>query len=348
MPSSAAPGGPTTEAPPPSPELFFATVNAYQRTAALKAAVELDVFSAIAEGKRTASEIASRCGGAERGYRILCDFLVINGFLTKDGKQYRLTRDSAVFLDRKSPAYLGGTLKFLLMPGIADGFKDLAATVRKGGTLLPGEGSVEPENPVWVEFARSMAALTTMPSKAMAEIVQLEPGKRARVLDIAAGHGLFGIAFGRAYPDAEIVALDWAAVLEVARENARAAGIEARFKTIPGSAFEVDYQGPYDVVLLTNFLHHFDHSTCVALLRKVRSALGPGGRAVTLEFVPNDDKVSPASAASFSMMMLGSTAHGDAYTLRELDAMFREAGFGASRLQALPGGFQSVIVTERG
>src|SRR5450432_3843556 len=95
---------------PPSPHLFFQTVNSYQRTAALKAAIELEVFTAMGEGNATAAAIAERCQTSERGMRILCDYLCIMGFLTKDDGHYGLTQDSAVFLDIRSPAYLGGAI----------------------------------------------------------------------------------------------------------------------------------------------------------------------------------------------------------------------------------------------
>jgi len=96
-----------------SPELFFETANSYQKSAALKAAVELEVFTEIGEGV-TAQELARRSGASQRGVRVLCDFLVINGFLQKQVDLYRKTPDSAVFLDKKSPAYLGSALEFLL------------------------------------------------------------------------------------------------------------------------------------------------------------------------------------------------------------------------------------------
>ena len=128
-------------------------------------------------------------------------------------------------------------------------------------------------------------------------------------------------------PQAHVTGLDWAPVLRVALENARKAGVHDRYDMLPGSAFEVDFGGPYDAVLLTNFLHHFDQPTNVGLLKKVRAALKPGGRAATLEFVPNEDRVSPPMPAAFSMTMLTTTAAGDAYTLRELTAMYNEAGF---------------------
>ena len=105
----------------PSPQLFFQTANSYQHTEALKAAVELAVFTAIGEGHDTFADIARRCETSERGMRILCDYLCIMGFLTKDGQRYGLTPDSAVFLNQNSPAYLGGALEFLLSPGLIAG-----------------------------------------------------------------------------------------------------------------------------------------------------------------------------------------------------------------------------------
>jgi len=335
------------QTPQPSPEHFFETVNAYQRTAAIKAAIELDVFTAVAEGARRPRELAERCRASERGLRILCDYLVIIGFLTKEGGSYGLTRDSAVFLDRRSPAYMGGVTEFMLSDMLTAGFSDLAAVVRKGGTVTnEGGGTVSPENPVWVKFARAMVPMVTMPARAMAELVA-EPGRPQKVLDIAAGHGVFGITIAQANPEARVVALDWPSVLEVAKENARRAGVEDRFSTLEGSALELDYGDDYDVVLLTNFLHHFDPETCESLLRKVRAALKEGGRVLTLEFVPNDDRVSPPIPAAFSMMMLGGTPSGDAYTFKEFDRMFTNAGFSRSELHELPASPQHLIVSHK-
>src|SRR4051812_36087270 len=287
----------------PSPELFFETMNAYQRTAALKAAIELDLFTAIGEGAQTAEVVAQRCETSERGMRILCDYLVVIGFLTKDENRYGLTSDSAAFLDRRSPSYIATAATFLGSPMLREGFDDLAAVVRKGGTIISEEGSLEPEHPMWVEFAQAMAPLMTLPAELIAELVGADSGQKWKVLDIAAGHGMFGIALAKHNPNAEIVALDWPNVLEVAKDNAQAAGVADRYSVIPGSAFEVDYGSGYNLVLLTNFLHHFDPETCERLLSKVYTALEAGGRAVSFEFVPNENRVSPPVAASFSLMM---------------------------------------------
>src|SRR3954447_17702521 len=99
---------------PPSPQLFIETINAFQKTGALKAAIDVGLFTAIGGTPQTAAELAGRCQCSERGIRILSDSLTIMGFLTKDGSRYALTPDSAVFLDRNSPAYLGGAVDFFL------------------------------------------------------------------------------------------------------------------------------------------------------------------------------------------------------------------------------------------
>src|SRR5689334_14338921 len=175
----------------PTPERFFNAINAYQQTEAIKAAIELEIFTAIAEGNVQAASIAKRCAAAERGVRILCDFLTIHGFLTKKGTQYALAPDSALFLNRHSPAYLGAAIEFLLTSRLREGHARLTEAVRRGGSAL-GEGTLEPENPDWVKFAQVMMPLMHMPAEIMAAEL-LKGGRTNKVLDSAAGHGLFGI-----------------------------------------------------------------------------------------------------------------------------------------------------------
>ncbi|HKP82265.1 MAG TPA: class I SAM-dependent methyltransferase [Pyrinomonadaceae bacterium] len=337
----------TSAAQQPSPQLFFQTINAHQRTEALKAAIELEVFTAIGEGNTTVAEIAKRCQTSEKGMRVLCDYLTTMEMLTKQGDRYALTLDSSVFLDKRSPGYLGGAVEFLCSPMLLEGFNHMTDAVRKGGTVVGEEGTTGPENPIWVKFARGMAGMMSMPAQLMAKLVDPNADQKLKILDIAAGHGLFGIAFASQNKQAEVTALDWKPVLEVAKENAEKAGVADRYRTIEGSAFDVEFGSGYDLVLLTNFLHHFDHSTNETLLRKVRAALADGGRAVTLEFVPNDDRVTPPEVAGFSMVMLVGTPSGDAYTFAELERMFANAGFSRSTIHALPPTFQQVVISEK-
>jgi 2-polyprenyl-3-methyl-5-hydroxy-6-metoxy-1,4-benzoquinol methylase len=319
-------------------------LQAHQRTAALKAAIDLDLFRAVGDGPGDAASIARQCSASERGIRILCDFLTIYGVLVKEDGLYRHTPTSAAFLDPRSPTSLASIAQFLSNPAMHEPYDHLAEIVRTGRTVLAGDGTVEPENPIWVQFAETMAPMMAPMAAPLGAVVLEGHSGPMRVLDIAAGHGLFGIEIARQNPQARVTGLDWAPVLRVALDNARKAGVEERYDMLPGSAFEVDFGGPYDAVLLTNFLHHFDRPTCENLLRKVHAALKPGGRAATLEFVPNEDRVSPPMPAAFSMNMLTSTVAGDAYTLSELTAMYLQAGFGKICAHPIPMSPHTVVM----
>ena len=330
----------------PSPERIFEALNAYQKTAALKAAIELDVFTEIGKEANSAAALAKKCQASERGIRILCDFLVVNGFLTKSEQHYELAPDSAIFLSTQSPAYIGSAIGFLTLPELIDPFENLTAIVRNGGSLNGDATTIDPDSPKWVEFARSMAALQRMPAEGVAETLNASAGKKWKVLDIAAGHGMYGVTLAKHNPNAEIFAVDWPRVLDVAKENAQSAGVAARYHTLPGNAFEVEFGKDYDVVLLTGFLHHFDSKAIETLLRKIHPAVKPDGVVVTVEFVPNEDRVTPPTAAAFSIVMLGSTRAGDAYPFSEYDRMFRAAGFSSSELRRTPGP-QSFIISKK-
>ncbi len=329
---------------PLTPGLVFEMLQAHQRTAALKAAIDLDVFRAVGEGPGDVASIAKQCSASERGIRILCDFLAINGVLVKENGRYRHSPSSAAFLDPRSPSSLASIAQFLGNQAMREPYDHLAEVVRAGRTTLPGSGSVEPENPIWVQFAETMAPMMAPMAGPLGAIVLDGHAGPMRVLDIAAGHGLFGIEVAKQNPQAHVTGLDWAPVLRVALENARKAGVQDRYNMLPGSAFEVDFGGPYDVVLLTNFLHHFDPPTCVGLLNKVHAAMAPGGRAATLEFVPNEDRISPPMPASFSLTMLASTVAGDAYTLSELTSMYHEAGFKGVTAHPIPMSPHTVVL----
>src|ERR1017187_7773769 len=146
-------------AAPPSTALIFDTLLSYQRTAALRAGIELDLFRAIRQGRREAASLDARCSAAPRGIRMRCDYLTIMGFLAKEEARSRHTPTSAAFLDPRSPACVAPIARFLGNPLMYDPYLRLADIVRHGRTTLPGDGSVEPENPAWVEFAHSMAPM---------------------------------------------------------------------------------------------------------------------------------------------------------------------------------------------
>jgi len=165
-----------------------------------------------------------------------------------------------------------------------------------------------------------------------------------KVLDVAAGHYLLAIRVALCNHATEVTFQDWENVLNVAGENADRMGVAARCRTLPGSAFEVDFGTGYEIALVPNFLHHFDPATNVTLLKKVYAALKPGGLAAVIELdVLNDDRASPPGGVLFAMRMLS----GDAYTLRELDGMLRDACFGPSEARSLGLAQQQLILARR-
>jgi ubiquinone/menaquinone biosynthesis C-methylase UbiE len=328
-----------------SPDLFLDAVLGYQKTAAIKAALALDLFTAISQHNGDLSEVAAQTGASARGVRILCDYLTVQGFLEKDRDHYRATPATDMFLTTTSPACMGSVADFIASPEmISLWLDDPISYVRNGGST--GLANIAPDHPVWVKFAKAMVPLIGPAAHAIAAEVSAWPAPPRQVLDIAAGHGMFGITLAQAIPQVEITAIDWQAVLAVAEENAAAAGVSQRYRTLSGSAFEIDWGRNFDLVLLTNFLHHFDQETCISLLAKARRSLTSNGRVLAVELVPNEDRVSPAFPAMFAFMMLGSTPRGDAYTARQFQEMGREAGFRMTTVKALPPTPMSLVTFE--
>lgn len=326
--------------PGASPDKLFEALTAFQQTAALTAAIDLELFTAIGEGQTTIPALAKRVSGTERGVRILCDFLTVIGFLTKSESRYGLTAESAVFLDKRSQAYLGSDKNFLASPLMKEGFTDLATVVRSGRPLHDHPFSAV-EHPIWVEFARSMAPLLYLPAQLTAQLI--DDQTEMKVLDIAAGHGIFGITVARRNLRARIVALDFPQVLTVAHENASRAGVSNRYSLLPGNVLEVELGNGFDVVLVPNLIHSLDRTANDLLLKKVYSALAPNGRVVVVEFAPDEDRISPRIPALFALAMLANNT-GDAYTVSENRAMLNGAGFSDCEVHALlPTPFTAII-----
>jgi hypothetical protein len=328
-----------------SPGLFLDRLLGFQDTAALKAAVRLGLFDALRE-PATAGALAAKLEASEKGLRVLCDFLTVQGFLLKSEGSYALTPASRAYLTRASPTCVAQVMDFLADDCLVSAFlSHPEETVRHGGAL--GLGTLEPEHPIWVAFAKAMVPFAAPAVAAVANEVAKWRERPRRVLDVAAGHGLFGIALGQLSNDCEVTALDWGPVLGVARENANAARLGGRFHELAGDALELDWGRDFDVVLLPNFLHHFDEDACVELLKKAWRSTAGHGKTLVIEFVPNEDRVSPAFPARFAYMMLNMTQAGDAYPRSALQRMRGAAGFASVTFAELPPSSQTLAIYEK-
>ena len=137
-----------------NPGRIHQALTSYQLAMAVKGAIDLDLFTHIAAGATRASDIAKRCDASEKGVRVLCDYLTVHGLLAKAGDAYSLLPDTGPLLDQASPQYMGTVAGFFTHPTMIAKYDDVAGLVRRGGAI---DHTLEPNEPMWVEFARRMA-----------------------------------------------------------------------------------------------------------------------------------------------------------------------------------------------
>ena len=311
----------------PGPERIVDTLTAYWRTEILRGAIDIDLFTALGDGPRTVSELTARCRTSAVGMRKLCDYLVALGFVRRRAGRYRSAPDAARFLDRRSPDVLVDITPFYASAPVADGFATVGAAVRRGGTTLARRRLTAPRSAVWARFARSVWTLRRLHAEPIADELIARGHARGRALDLGCGGSPLGITLLERRPALRIVAQDWPNVVPVAAEQARRAGVGDRLSTLPGDARTVDLGGPYDLVLLANVLDYFDAETRLALLRRVRAVLRPGGVAAIAAPLLDDGRTSPPDAVAYSMLLFVTSPTGDASTFGELDVLLRSAGF---------------------
>jgi 2-polyprenyl-3-methyl-5-hydroxy-6-metoxy-1,4-benzoquinol methylase len=324
----------------PSPILRL--LQGAQGTAILTAAIDLGVFQKLADGPLDAPATAERIGCPARTTRILLDALSVQGLLAKEGDEYRLTAMASDHLVPGKPTYFGDMRGIYASDPMWAALPRLAETVRRGGS------TEMPEHSFWEQFAQSGWA-TAVPAATVIDAVLGEwiaSKPRCRVLDIAAGSGIYGFTLAR-HPNVELTCLDWPNVLEKTRGWAERLDVDpGRVTYLPGDLFELEYGEPYDLILASQIYHHFDSTTCAALTKKVAGALVPGGRIAVQDIVYDPSLEKNPGAAMFAVIMLMLTPRGQTWTLADYSRWFADAGLGVPKLHAsfVP---RSWIVSER-
>jgi len=302
-----------------------AMAQSYWKVQPLLAAVELDLFTAIAHGA-TAAEAAKRADADERGtHRLLCALAAL-GLAHKDGETFRPTDTAARLLVRSSPEFLHG------LAHSARTFKawgTLADAVRHGGSVLsrgPGD-----RDAAWLDsFIAAMHHRTHAWAPDLAKAVT-RPGD-AWMLDVGGGSGGLAMACCRAAPGLSAVVVDLPEVAELARGYLAGEGMEGRVRVVGGDFLEDNLptapksQG-FDLALLSAIAHMLSPKQLAALLARIKAALRPGGRLALHDFVMDEGRTAPAYGALFALNMLVNTSGGDTYTESELRAQLSQAGF---------------------
>jgi C-methyltransferase len=324
-------------------------IQGLQVAGVLKGAVELGVFDAIADGRGDARSIATATGADERATRILLDALTALGLLTTAGAGYRLTAATDAFLVRDRPSYIGGATDIFTGTWAWENYGRIAEIVRNGGTIMQHDAET-PGLEFWATFAGSSGGIATPQGQGLAEV--LAPWTRQRdelaVLDVACGSGLYGLATASTHRRARLTLLDWGNVLETARGNVAAFGLEDRTDYIDGDAFETDLGGPYDLIIVSHFFHHFSEARCRQALRRFAAALKRGGRIAINEFAATaENPADEPFPALFSVAMLAWTREGGAHTVADYTRWLTESGFAAPEIHDGRGLPSRSIVAER-
>jgi ubiquinone/menaquinone biosynthesis C-methylase UbiE len=308
-----------------NPDQLMQMGMSYAASRVLAAGVRLNVFSLLASGQKTAADVARAAGASERGMRMLLDALTALQLLAKSGGRYRLTPATERYLVRESPEYMGAIMED---DSLWKSWEHLVDAVRTGHPPRRIERQAEAERffPVLV---RSLHVLNRQPARRAAEALGVGASRRGlRVLDVACGSGVWGIAAAEADPSAAVTMQDFPGVLEHTREYVKRHGLTGRCDYLPGDLKQVDFGSErYDLALLGNIAHSEGEASSRDLFRRLHRALRPKGQLAVIEVIPNEERTGPPRALIFALNMLVNTDVGDTYTLAEYRQWLTEAGF---------------------
>lgn len=318
-------------------ESLFSMMQAYKNTSLLRTGIDLGVFDLLTE-RVSAEQVASSIGADSRGTRILLNALAALRLVDTDGQRFWLADGGERWLARSSPDYAGDMVHVFASDWEWDALKRLPDAVRHGGTVMDAHAET-PEYKYWEDFA----AYAPVVAKPTAEVLvdALEPWAAGRssldVLDVACGHGMYGFTVAQRYPHASVWALDWENVLRVTEEQAERLGVRERTNLIAGDMFTSPLGGPYDLILVTNVLHHFSEQRASELLARVGSALKPDGRIGIVGFTTGEALPAQDPAPHlFSVLMLVWTFQGEVHSQQAYDRMLAASGFHGAQTHAVP------------
>jgi ubiquinone/menaquinone biosynthesis C-methylase UbiE len=329
---------------PPTPERIMQLAWGYAPPLLIEAAVRHGVFDTLDQGPLLAEQLASRTNTSPRGLRMLLNALVAIQLLRRDASgRYALTEESATFLVGSKPSFQGGIFRHIstqLMPK----WIDLTEIVRTGKPAR-GVNKSEEGAAFFEKFVEDIFPMSYPAAQALGKELNFG-NKPAKVLDIAAGSGVWGIALAQAWPQAHVTAVDWEGVLPVTRRVAGRFGVGNRFNYVAGDIQTVNLGSGHDVATLGHILHSEGEARSRSLLKRVFDALAPGGTIAIAEFVANDDRTGPPNALIFAVNMLVNTDEGDTFTFAELSQWLREAGFENPRTLDAPGPSPLLLATK--
>jgi 3-hydroxy-5-methyl-1-naphthoate 3-O-methyltransferase len=312
----------------------------------LEAAVRHRVFDVLDEGPKSLSQVQAATGASSRGLSAIMNALVGLNFLAKDAQgHYSLTPESANFLVRGKPGFLGGMLSHTsghLMPKWL-GLSEVVKTGKPAKAVnQQAEGAV-----FFEQFVADLFPMNYPAAKALAEELHLNAsGDMAKVLDLAAGSGVWGIALAQSSEHVNVTAVDWPQVLPVTRGMVERFHLSDRFTFVAGDLLAADFGAGQNIATLGHILHSEGETRSRQLLAKVHQALAPGGTIAIAEFLVDKDRRGPVNGLFFAVNMLVNTDEGDAYSFEEISDWLQSAGFRDMRKLPVPGPSPLILATK--
>ncbi len=331
---------------PVTPERILQFAWGYVPPLVLEAAIRHRVFD-ILDGHNapmSAAEVHRASGASVRGLTAIMNALVGLAFLSKDAEgRYALTPESAAFLVSTKPGFQGGMIrhcsqhlvpKWLHLNQIVDTGNPVAAVNQQdSGTDF------------FQEFVNDIFPMSYPAARALATHISATATEEFRVLDLAAGSGVWGIAQAQASSHVNVTAVDWPGVLPVTQKTVARFGLSERFSFREGDLQEADFGSGYQLATLGHILHSEGIERSRALLAKTFAALAPGGTIAIAEFLVNPERTGPINGLFFAVNMLVNTDNGDTYSFEEISSWLTEAGFTNPRTLEAPGPSPLILAT---
>ena len=336
----------TPVAAPVTPERINQLAFGYAPPLILEAAIRHHVFDVLDSGPKSVAEVSKATGASERGLATIMNVLVGLEFLAKEESgNYRLTPESAAFLVSTKPAFQGGFLRHAstqLIPNWLH-LADIVAT-GKGVEAVNQEG---PGAEFFKKFVIDILPVSLPAAQILGKSLKLESATApVKVLDIAAGSGVWGIGVAMASPHVRVTAVDWAEVIPVTQKVAARFNLADRFTYISGDLGTVDFGTGYNVATLGQILHSEGKQRSRELIAKVFASLAPGGTIAIAEFLVNADRTGPVNGLLFAVNMLVATENGDTFSFEEISTWLKEAGFVNPRTLDAPGPSPLILATK--
>ena len=330
----------------PTPERILQMAWGYVPPLVLEAAIKHHVFDVLDDGAKTVAETASATGASERGLRAIMNALVGLEFLAKDAEgRYRLTPESAAFLVSTKPGFQGGLIRHCsehLIPRWLH-LNDVVATGEPVSAVNEEKSGAE----FFHDFVLDIFPMSYPAAQFLARERNFgEGGEPVRVLDLAAGSGVWGIALAQSSPRVRVTAVDWPEVIPVTKKTTARFGFADRFSFVEGDLHDAEFGSGYMLATLGHILHSEGEARSRELLKKTFGALGSGGTIAIAEFLVNKERTGPLPGLFFAVNMLVNTQTGNTWSVEEIGDWLREAGFTEVRTIPSPGHSPLILATK--